>query len=245
MVSQALLTELAPESYNCAVYGEWCGGSVQRGNDAICKVKDKFFAVFAVYDIDNDVVYNTMSTLTTILVFLGLDRHVTIIDPIRTLEFSFLDCEEVSEEVNALVEMFETTDPWVNELFGIDAPGEGVVVSPVNADRESYSRWTFKAKTKAHSVNKAKKPAQMVATPSGEAVEFAEQFATEQRFNQAISELGIDFDMKNMGHFLKWVSQDIQKESVDELEASGLEWKDCAKQITNLSKQWFMKNTIA
>ena len=52
--------------------------------------------------------------------------------------------------------------------------------------------------------------------------------------------MGIDVDMKNMGKFLKWVNEDVIKESKDELEASELDWKKCSKEITNRARFWFM-----
>jgi hypothetical protein len=38
------------------------------------------------------------------------------------------------------------------------------------------------------------------------------------------------------------VNVDIIKESKDELEESELEWKECAKEITKVSRGWFMNN---
>jgi hypothetical protein len=45
--------------------------------------------------------------------------------------------------------------------------------------------------------------------------------------------------MKNMGSFLKWMNQDIIKESSAELEASNLTWEQVQKSITTAARGWF------
>ena len=45
--------------------------------------------------------------------------------------------------------------------------------------------------------------------------------------------------MRHTGNFLKWVLADVQKESVAELSAAGLEWKDVAGAIQARARQWY------
>ena len=42
-----------------------------------------------------------------------------------------------------------------------------------------------------------------------------------------------------MGQFLKWISQDIQQESLAELTASGFTWKEVHKPISNAARRWY------
>ena len=47
------------------------------------------------------------------------------------------------------------------------------------------------------------------------------------------------FDMKNLGKFIAWISGDVQKETQDELEASGLTWKQIQKPLTDKAREWY------
>ena len=63
-------------------------------------------------------------------------------------------------------------------------------------------------------------------------------FVTVARCEQGVSVVGLG--MKNVGSFLKWMSEDIQKESTAELEVSGLEWKDVQKQLQVSARTWYI-----
>ena len=233
---------VVPQGTNLVIYGEWCGKGIQKG-DAICNIDKKIFVIFAVYDIDVDIITTDALDLEAIRDNVMDHSDVYFIRPLSQIDINFnspSSLEKVTDVVNQHVERIEKCDPWVKEVFGVKGNGEGVVVAPVNSSREEYSDWTFKAKTEAHSVNKSKKPAQVQIEITEDVLSFVDMFATKARFEQAISEGQLDFDMKNMGKFLKWVGQDVKKESVDELEASGLDWKVCNKQITTKARQWFM-----
>ena len=45
------------------------------------------------------------------------------------------------------------------------------------------------------------------------------------------------------GLFLKWIGQDIKKESGPELEAAGLEWKDVTRHVTQAARGWYLEKT--
>jgi hypothetical protein len=50
---------------------------------------------------------------------------------------------------------------------------------------------------------------------------------------------GHTLDMRSMGHFLKWVGQDVKRECALELEANALEWKHVTKDVTDAAKRFF------
>jgi hypothetical protein len=56
-----------------------------------------------------------------------------------------------------------------------------------------------------------------------------------------MKELGIEasFTIKDTGKFIGWVCKDINKESVVELEESGLEWKSVASVCSEMARKWF------
>lgn len=243
------ITPNLADGFTWVIYGEWAGQGIQK-NDAITQIGKKAFFVVCVRSISpdgKDLVTSDPSEIGMMLEILGIDEHqdVYIIPEIGRMFISFSGSVEhlqgVEMGVNELVDRFETVDPYVKETFGIEAPGEGVVITPVTYDWEEYKEFAFKAKTKSHSVNKSKKAASAKVEISPDVQDFADRFATVPRFEQALTELAIDTDMKSMGKFLKWVNEDVIKESKDELEESELEWHSCARQITNKAKEWFMK----
>jgi hypothetical protein len=45
--------------------------------------------------------------------------------------------------------------------------------------------------------------------------------------------------MSQIGAFLQWFATDVQKETVAELEAAQLTWKDVNKAVTTAAKNWY------
>ena len=234
------------------LYGEWAGQGIQK-NDAVTKIgKKAFFPIClrCIYNGDRPdyVEHEEHDLKKTISDFMGLEDHpdIHIIPKVGKLSICLngdVDhLTQVETYVNKMVESFETVDPYIKEEFGVEGVGEGVVFYPDTNDWDTYKNLMFKAKTEAHRVNKSKSAASAKVEVSPDVADFVDRFATIQRFEQAMTELNTGFDMKAMGQFLKWVNTDIIKESKDELEESELEWKECAREITNVSRGWFMNN---
>ena len=71
---------------------------------------------------------------------------------------------------------------------------------------------------------------------------FVVKFVTENRLAQGLTELGIsDPSTKDTGAFLKWFGNDVKSESADELEVSGLAWKDVSKRVSTAARTWFFE----
>jgi len=249
----SLDTDIYNDSGNIIViYGEWAGLGIQS-KDAITQIGRKIFAPFAamVMDKDGENVIDLMTNtndVRNVVEAAGLSDHpdVIVIDTIDTIKIDFNGDEDtmkaVADKLNELIDVYEKVDTWVKDVFGVEGPGEGFVVTPQTNDYELFYNWSFKIKTDVHTVNKSSKSVVVKAEASKDALDFVDRFVTPARLQQAVSELGgeDEMDMKKMGEFLKWMGQDIKKESADELEASNLEWKDVSKLITNKSRMWFM-----
>ena len=249
----SLDTNIYNDSGNIVVlYGEWAGQGIQS-NDAITKIDRKIFAPFAVviYNNDGDTamsIKTDTADVRNVVEAAGLSDHpdVVVIDTIDTIDINFNgeepEVQAVADALNEKIKEFETVDTWVKDVFGVEGPGEGFVVTPQTDDYEDFYNWSFKIKTEAHSVNKSSKSVITKAEASKDVLDFVDRFVTSARLEQAVSELGGDdeMDMTKMGDFLKWMGQDVKKESVDELEASDLEWKNVSKHLTNKSRMWFM-----
>lgn len=109
-----------------------------------------------------------------------------------------------------------------------------------------FSKLTFKAKGQSHE-RAAKEGKRQAIQLSPEELktqeEFVERFVTEDRLAQIMQEhCNNDFDMKNMGKFLKEFGRDVQKESQDELEANELEWNKIQKPVQKAARDWFIKS---
>lgn len=108
-----------------------------------------------------------------------------------------------------------------------------------------FSKLVFKAKGQSHE-RAAKEGHRQAIQLSPEELatqqEFVDKFVTEDRLMQIMQQhCGNDFDMKNVGTFLKEFGRDVQKESQDELESSGMEWSTVQKSVQQAARDWFLK----
>jgi hypothetical protein len=164
--------------------------------------------------------------------------------PAITLDFG--SSEQLGSAIatlNQMVEQVEQVDPWVKETFGIEGIGEGLVMYPqanVQVERMTYAELLFKAKGTKHQAVKSKQPVQVAPELAQSIDEFVDLFVTPNRLEQGVTEAcGGQFDMTRIGAFLQWFTTDAQKESVAELEAAQLTWKDVNKAITKAAKDWY------
>lgn len=87
---------------------------------------------------------------------------------------------------------------------------------------------------------KTKQPVQIDPEVAQSIDDFVNLFVTPARLEQAVTEVGCgEFDTDKIGAFLKWFNADVQKESVAELEAAKLTWKEVNKAVMNAAKKWY------
>lgn len=235
----------------CAVFGEWCGPGVEKGM-AISQVKEKQFVVFAVV-VDGAVLYepeDINGVLHGTHVWIPKTLHVLPWLPF-TLTLDYGDegsMERVSGIINRVVREIEQEDPWVKATFGISGIGEGVVFYPVDesatADPERLAMLMFKAKGDKHRTA-GQKPAQVKPDVASGVPEFVALVVTDARLEQGVSEAcGGELDMRHTGAFLRWVMADVEKESVAELEAAGLEWGQVQKAVQDATREWWKGHVL-
>ena len=234
-------------------FGEWAGKGIQK-NDAVTKLDQKYFFVFAVQI--GDSMITTPADIEELIPDLD-DVIVLPWDMLFETEVDYNDpdaCQTFADLLNEKVKEVGERDPFIYGIFGVDGPGEGWVVSPVcnpgedplegNLDVYWYNVLAFKVKTEAHMVQKTKKAASKdIEVPEGVPA-FVEMFVTPARCEQGVTEACNGEAMpENTGHFLKWIGQDIKKESVQELADAGLEWKDVSRHVTQAARQWYLDKT--
>lgn len=251
------------------VFGEWCGQGIQN-RTAVSRIGRRVFVVFAIQyggvnghsaklEVNPERIRDRLPDHPDVFVlpFYG--------DPI---ELNFSDKDQLklqAERLNQWVDLVEQTDPWVKDTFGIAGLGEGLVMYPWGSEalpmeldmvqgqdatapveRLGYSDLLFKAKGLKHHVVKAKQPVQVDPEKVKDINEFVSLFVTPARLEQGATEAcGGEFNMKKMGVFLKWLNQDVQKESQAELEAAQLTWKEVNKAVMNAARDWYREKATA
>lgn len=244
------------------VYGEYCGPGIQKGV-ALAKLKVPIMAVFGI-DIGGQLVVEP-ADITAFLTHNGtaqLPSNVFVL-PWFPGEYT-LDMSEDTEEKRAViqkvldnideeVQKIDKHDPWVKENFGVDGPGEGLVLYPVSLlqdspivpqyrtlQRNNFGTFAFKAKGEAHRVVAAKKSVSIDPERAASAEAFAKLMCPLPRLEQGATAVG-GYEMAKIRAFLGWMASDVQKEGLHELEASNLTWEDVYGPVTKLCSAWYAK----
>lgn len=239
------------------VFGEWCGPGIQKGV-AVCGIQHRAFAVFAAQFLKGDssvdeliVDPNDLNDIisgspkfdianTHVIPWYGEDINVPWLEQSDVLE-------SIVSGINDEVLRVESCDPWVKSVFDIEGTGEGIVYYPVShPGRKHFSDLAFKAKGSAHKIVARAKPAQVDPTVAKSMEDFAELVLTPARLEQfarAVNGGELVFESKLIGPFIGLICSDVKKESADELEASGLDWKRVNKVVSNRARLWYLNNT--
>ncbi|MFT3697787.1 MAG: RNA ligase family protein [Kofleriaceae bacterium] len=216
------------------VFGEWCGPGIMKGT-AVSRVPDKQFVVFTIQRGDQFIVEPAeISALVPDLRVLPWEGEPLVID-----YGSRESLERAADELNRRVAEVEREDPWVKREFGISGIGEGLVLYP-----EPFSMdLMFKAKGEKHRTTKAKTAVAVDASVAASVADLVAMMVTEARCRQGVDAVG-GREAKLTGAFLAWMAADVKKESVAELEASGLAWAQVEKAVQQAARSWFLKVSV-
>jgi len=233
------------------LYGEWCGQGIQSGV-ALNQLKSKVFALFAARSLDDSDFISDPDALNALLAPVADKLGIHVLPWYgESIEVDWSADESALTSKTALINEWvmavEKNDPWVEATFGVKGTGEGLVFYPVSVDHLGYANYcnfVFKAKGEAHRVVKAKGAAQVSAESAENANLFAGMVLTLARLEQgarAVSDDGsLTFNQKFIGKFLAWIAADVQKENQDELEASGMDWKQVQKPVGDKARGWYL-----
>lgn len=233
---------------NClqlGIYGEWCGGGIQKGV-AITGLP-KMFIVYELYVFISQEV--KISLPVELLQFHNPDINLYHINTFGNykVDIDFNDLEKAQKELTDLTLAVEAECP-IGKHFGNIGVGEGIVWK--GEIKSNYSSniqpLIFKVKGEKHSVVKHKE--KVIVPIDVEKVnsvnQFVEYAATENRFEQGfgiLKEQGVALDQKSIGQFIKWVMQDIIKEESDTLVKNGLTIKDVNSKVSFEAKEFWLK----
>ena len=218
-----------------AIYGEWCGGNIQKG--VAISGMQKMFIIFAIkideewVELPSDLQANE-GGIFNILQFGTYEIDIDFNNP------------ELSQ--NKIIEMtidVENECP-VGKFFGKSGVGEGIVFTCAT-DRPLR----FKSKGEKHSVSKVIALNVIDEASIIKLDNFVSSTLTENRLLQGIQylqEMQLDIDIKNIGQFIRWCVNDVNKEEGDIRIELGLDEKKVNQKLSQVSKNWFLNylNTL-
>lgn len=227
------------------IFGEWIGPGIQKGV-AVSEIPKKVFAVFAARNINDpnslivepEELRHLVEGIPDVYVLPWYEKEIDI-----NWKQSDEELTKTTAIINDWVAAVEASDPWVEATFGVKGTGEGLVFYPTSEAHlgfVSFTNLVFKAKGEKHKNIKTAAPAQVNPEAVVSVDAFVELVLTLARLEQGATSIG-GFDMKLTGKFVNWCLADVQKETTDELEASGLDWKQVEKPLTNKARLWYLE----
>lgn len=244
------------------VYGEYCGKGVQKGV-ALAQLNTVFMAVFGIdmggrlvvepAEIEAFLTKNGTVKLPGDVLVLPWYEKTFELDLSEDTAEKMAEVEKVLEQIDVEVRKIDSLDPWVEQVFKVTGPGEGLVLYPVTfleqvnpvpeyhtIARETFGHLAFKAKGEKHRVVAAQKSVTVAPEKAAGAEAFAKLMCPEPRLEQGASTVG-GYDPKLVRDFLAWIIKDVQKEGQHELEASKLTWRDVTGPINKLASAWYLQ----
>lgn len=212
-----------------AVYGEWCGGNIQKG--VAINGLPKMFVIFGIKADDKWIelpanLHNNSIGIYNILQFPTYDVDIDFNNPELIQNKLIEDTLAVEDECP------------VGKYFGVSGIGEGIVYTCV-----TNSELRFKSKGEKHSVSKVKTLNAVNVESMAGIQEFVDSVVTENRLEQGLgylAEMGISADAKNTGEFLRWVVTDVLKEETDTIVANQFDMKKVKSFVVNKARVWFL-----
>ena len=223
------------------IYGEWCGGSIQKG--VAINGLDKMFVIFAI-KVDNE----WLSHDKLINVKSNDEKIYNILQyPVYDFEINFNNPKEAAERIASVVDQVEQECP-VGRAFGNEGIGEGIVLTCLN-EGYSGSKFWFKVKGEKHAKS-GKKDGKVKVAVDIERVNtikaLVETIVPESRLVQGLDYLrqnDLELSKKSTGSYLKWLYEDTIKEELDTITGNGFEPKDVSTEIQKYAKDWFFQKT--
>ncbi len=231
-----------------SIYGEWCGGNIQKGVGITNLPKSFFiFGVKITPHVDSNdleaVKKNPAYWVDSTYLRSPEQRIYNIADyPTYTMDIDFNMPQLVQNDLADITNAVELECP-VAKAFGFSGIGEGVVW----ACEYKGVVHRFKVKGEKHSSSKVKTLAPVDTEKFNSIVSFVDSVVTESRFSQGLEKTflnGEPIDVKKMGDLIRWVVNDVIKEESDTMAANNIEPKDVNKYISTKVREMFFKLSV-
>jgi len=217
------------------IFGEWAGGSIQKGVAISGIEKSLFIFDVKVKPENGEDAYHLPPYYLN-----DNDNNIYNIEDYLSYNID-IDFEAPEKSQNKLAEITEAVEQLcpVGKAFGVEGIGEGVVWT---GEYKGKRLW-FKVKGDKHSVTKNKTLAKVDTEKLANIDEFVEYAVTEARLEQGLAEIFPDGQLvtPKIGAFLKWMMSDIIAEESDTMEDNGLTPKDVGRYVSDKAKKYFFK----
>lgn len=231
------------EHNTVTIYGEWCGGNIQKGV-GITNLPKSFF-IFGVkispIVADEEELKTNPAYWVDYSYLKSPENKIYNIDDYQTysMDIDFNMPALVQNQLSELTMAVEEECP-VAKAFGFSGIGEGIVWS--TEVKGVVHR--FKVKGEKHSSSKVKTLAAVDVEKLEGIQKFVEYAVTESRFNQSLENTfpnNEPIDVKKMGDVIRWVVNDVLKEEMDTMVANNIEPKDVNKYLSTKVREMFFK----
>jgi len=231
-----LVHSIYSKSKQYTLFGEWCGPGIQRGV-GINHLSAKHFVVFAVRAGDEWLDIRNLR----LIAFSDYNIYCIHDFPNWMVEIDFNQPELVQNRLVEYTSAVEAECPVAKQLADVSGIGEGIVWKPVDTEY-SDSRYWFKVKGEKHSVSKVSKLVEVDVEAIARKDDLIAAIVTENRLEQGLQIFLQEhaFELRNIGHYLRWVFADVMKEESDRVAASGFTHKDLGKPISDIAKRYFL-----
>lgn len=233
------------ENVTISIYGEWCGGNIQKGV-GITNLPKSFF-IFGVKVTPSTIENSEKQPVAYWVDSSDLRNHDVKIYNIEDYQTYSVDIDFNTPQLiqNKLIELTLAVEEEcpVAKAFGFSGIGEGIVFSYKNDKGEVFR---FKSKGTKHSNSKVNTLRLVDDEKINNCIKVANSvcpsWRLEQIFNQTFDTLnGGQADIKRISEFLKAVMVDVIKEEMDIIVDAGLEPKDIGKYVSEISKTYFFE----
>jgi hypothetical protein len=235
--------KIDPSKNTITIYGEWCGGNIQKGV-GITNLPKSFF-IFGIKVTPHTETEEELKANPAYWVDYSDLRHPEVkifnIDdyPTYSMDIDFNMPQLVQNQLSELTIAVEEECP-VAKAFGFSGIGEGIVWS--TEVKGVVHR--FKVKGEKHSSSKVKTLASVDVEKLEGIQKFVEYAVTESRFKQSLENVFPNdepIDVRKMGEVIRWVVNDITKEEMDTMVANNIEPKDVNKYVSTKVREMFFK----
>lgn len=248
--------DLFSDRASIQIYGEFCGGSIQKGIGL--SYLPKKFVIFSVRISENAESTEWLSPSTVCGIFDSIkapdDIHLITDFPTFYSSINFNTPEQYQNTLGELTQAVEKDCP-VARYFLKDTKdvltGEGIVWECISEYNSGYNLpfttkgLRFKVKGEKHSSSKVKTLAPVDIEKVNSINEFVSVVLTDSRLNQGLDNLkehSKDLSERSTGDYIKWVVGDVLKEELDVIAASGWPARDITSALSKGAREFYFKH---
>ncbi len=235
-----IISEFSIETDKIVLFGEWCGGSIQKG--VALNQLEKMFVVFGMKRISADGETEWLDCSCIKHPEIGVWNIADA--PAYLIQVDLNRPDKAIEQMTVWVEAIDASCPFAR-MFDIEGHGEGLVFRPDGS--HGYNE-AFKVKGESHSKSKIKKLPRVDTEKLDGILQAVETHCHEDRLQQgweAIVRTPEDHAPQKIADFIRWVVTDLWEEESDSLYASGIERKEMGAACSKKAARWFQAKLAA